>query len=146
MPESLRLDSTTFGLTPYQSYFRAHIAYTYANYTGSVVSIDECRSPESSTLVKEVTKGYWVTAYVPVTIECVWTPPLRIAPGQTHRGVFDVLASRPGTRVFGAMPLDSKPVAYRLHWVLHRGPDPSDTTAPLIHVTSSPFRLVYPVR
>ena len=142
LPGSLRVDSAQYSVRVDGPLYKATIGFAFANTTGRPLSANQCHSPSPPRLEKQRPDSTWVHAYSAVELMCLTLPPFRVPAGGTYRGTLNLAAGRPGTNVFPTFGPDSVTGIYRLRWELKAGVNPDDRGAPVIAITSLPFKLI----
>ncbi|HEY8460304.1 MAG TPA: hypothetical protein VIM99_07990 [Blastocatellia bacterium] len=90
----IQTDKRAYKVTVTQRSVKFQINYSYVNRTDGVVFLPSCKKPYRPRLEKKV-GDRWVAVVDSVGLMC-GGPPIRIGPGKTYRGSFEVEAFLPG--------------------------------------------------
>jgi hypothetical protein len=110
----IQTDKKVYKVAVTQRSVKFAINYSYVNRTGGVVFLPSCKKPYRPSLEKKV-EGRWTPAVEAIGIMC-GGPPIRIAPGKTYRGSFEVEAFLPGNNMHPELKIDVNEIegVYRL--------------------------------
>jgi hypothetical protein len=110
----IQTDKKAYKVTVTKRSVKFAINYSYVNRTGGVVFLPSCKKPYRPALEKNI-EGRWIPVVATVAIEC-GGPPVRIGPGKTHRGSFEVEAFLPGSNLRPELKIDPGEIegVYRL--------------------------------
>jgi hypothetical protein len=110
----IQTDKKAYTVTVTKRSVKFAINYSYVNRTGGVVFLPSCKKTYRPSLEKKV-EGRWTPVVDSIGLECSG-PPVRIGPGKTYRGSFDVEAFLPGNNMRPELRIDVKEIegVYRL--------------------------------
>jgi hypothetical protein len=110
----IQTDKKDYKIAVTQRSVKFAINYSYVNRTGGVVFLPSCKKPYLPSLEKKV-EGRWTSAVEAVALICGGSP-VRIGPGKTYKGSFDVEAFLPGNNMHPELKIDVKDIegVYRL--------------------------------
>jgi hypothetical protein len=110
----IQTDKKAYKVAVTQRSVKFAIHYSYVNRTGGVVFLPSCKKPFRPSLEKKA-DGRWTPVVDPMGVECAG-PPVRIGPGKTYRGSFDVEAFLPGNNLRPQLKIDAGEIegVYRL--------------------------------
>jgi hypothetical protein len=100
----IQTDKKAYKVTFTKRSVKFAINYSYVNHTGGVVFLPSCKKPYRPSLEKKV-EGRWTPVVDSIGLECGGSP-VRIGPGKTYRGSFDVEAFLPGNNLRPELKID----------------------------------------
>jgi hypothetical protein len=133
----IQTDKKAYKVTVTQRAVKFQINYSYVNRTGGVVFLPSCKKPYRPLLEKKV-ENRWTPVIDSMGLMC-GGPPVRIAPGKTYRGSFEVEAFLPGNNMRPELKIDVQEIegVYRLVHVFSG----QNQTFPLAKRISNEFNL-----
>src|SRR5262249_19322693 len=110
----IQTDKKAYKVTVTQRAVKFAINYSYVNRTGEFVFLPSCKKPYRPLLEKKV-EGRWTPVVDSMGLMCSG-PPVRIGPGKTYRGSFEVEAFLPGNNMSPELKIDVREIegVYRL--------------------------------
>jgi hypothetical protein len=116
----IQTDKKAYKVSVAQQSVKFQINYSYVNRTGGVVFLPSCKKPYRPRLEKKV-DGRWTPVVDSMGLMC-GGPPVRIGPGKTYRGTFEVEAFLPGNNKQPELKIDVREIegVYRLVHVFSR--------------------------
>jgi hypothetical protein len=110
----IQTDKAAYKVTVTQRSVKFRINYSYVNRTGGVVFLPSCKKPYRPLLEKKV-EDRWAPVVDSMGLMC-GGPPVRIGPGKTYRGSFEVEAFLPGNDMRPELKIDVREIegVYRL--------------------------------
>jgi hypothetical protein len=110
----IQTDKKVYKVAVSQRSVKFAINYSYVNRTDGVVFLPSCKKPYRPLLEKKV-EGRWAAAVESMGLMC-GGPPVRIGPGKTYRGSFEVEAFLPGNNMRPELKIDVREIegVYRL--------------------------------
>jgi hypothetical protein len=133
----IQTDKKAYKVTVTQKSVKFQINYSYMNRTGGVVFLPSCKKPYRPLLEKKV-EDRWTPVVDSMGLVC-GGPPVRIGPGKTYRGSFEVEAFLPGNNMRPELKIDVREIegVYRLVHVFSG----QNQTFPLEKRVSNEFNL-----
>ena len=110
----IQTDKKAYKVAVTQRSVKFAINYSYVNRTGGAVYLPSCKKPYRPSLQKKV-EGQWTPVVESMGTDCAGAP-VRIGPGKTYRGSFDVEAFLPGNSLRPELKIDVQQIegVYRL--------------------------------